>query len=284
MFNAQGVKVLISAPGGTDSQVETVKLAIADWNGERGENAGALLLPRFWRSDAVPVVGKGSGQDVINRQLVDGADIVMALFDTRLGMATDVAVSGTAEEIQRASAQPDKHVHVFFSNGPIDRSQLKEAARLEKFRQQLFKEGLIGDYGDNDDLRRKIRTAIEHDVTKLLATSPLATTPTSPEPPLPKQHAIPVVTVVNRGRHDYRLIVTNRSPEVTAEGMNIDFGELGNTAYREDDDAFDLVPYGERGWPLGLDMGSPRKATITLAWFEGDEQRKSAQTIDTFGN
>ena len=36
-----------------------------------------------------------SGQSVINEQLVGDVDIVIAIFDSRLGMA------GTAEEIQR---------------------------------------------------------------------------------------------------------------------------------------------------------------------------------------
>ena len=49
----------------------------------------------------MPRLGSGRGQGVINEQLVDDADIVLALFDSRLGQATAAAVSGTAEEITR---------------------------------------------------------------------------------------------------------------------------------------------------------------------------------------
>jgi hypothetical protein len=91
-----------------------------------------MLLPRHWKSDAIPRVGTDSGQGVINNQLVDDADIVIALFDGRLGQATADAVSGTAEEIQRA-IDAGKHVHVWFSNEPIGRdTDPEQLAALKK--------------------------------------------------------------------------------------------------------------------------------------------------------
>ena len=113
MFEAFVLKVLISAPGDTDDEVAAVKESLHGWNGSRAEAAQVILLPRHWKSDAVPRLGSGSGQGVINEQLVDDADIVLALFDSRLGQATAAAVSGTAEEIKRA-VDAGKHVHVWF--------------------------------------------------------------------------------------------------------------------------------------------------------------------------
>lgn len=100
-------------PGWVHRRLTQVKQALSGWNGDRAESAEVILLPRDWRSDAIPRVGVGSGQGVINEQLADGADIVIALFDSRLGQATADAVSGTAEEIQRA-IEAGKHVHVWF--------------------------------------------------------------------------------------------------------------------------------------------------------------------------
>ena len=117
-FEAFVLKVLISSPGDTGEEVAAVKESLHGWNGSRAESAQVILLPRHWKSDAVPRLGAGGGQGVINEQLVDDADIVIALFDSRLGQATADAVSGTAEEIQRA-VDAGKHVHVWFSNEPI---------------------------------------------------------------------------------------------------------------------------------------------------------------------
>ncbi len=102
MFDASVLKVLLSSPGDTGEEVAAVKESLHGWNGSRAESAQVILLPRHWKSDGVPRLGAGGGQGVINEQLVDDADIVIALFDSRLGQATAEAVSGTAEEIRRA--------------------------------------------------------------------------------------------------------------------------------------------------------------------------------------
>lgn len=100
-FDAHVLKVLIASPGDTSDERDAVVESLHGWNAARGEPENVVLLPRRWETDAVPHLG-GSGQSVINSQLVDDADIIIALFDSRLGQATDDAVSGTAEEIQRA--------------------------------------------------------------------------------------------------------------------------------------------------------------------------------------
>ncbi len=137
MFEAFVLKVLISTPGDTGEEVAAVTESLPGWNGSRAEAAQVILLPRHWKSNAVPRLGTSSGQGVINEQLVDDADIVIALFDSRLGQATAEAVSGTAEEIQRA-VDAGKHVHVWFSNEPIDRgADLDQLAALREFRASL---------------------------------------------------------------------------------------------------------------------------------------------------
>lgn len=167
MFDAHVLKVLISCPGDTTEEVEAVKQALHGWNRDRSESAQVILLPRHWKSDAVPRVGTGSGRGVINEQLVDDADIVIALFDSRLGQATAAAVSGTAEEIQRA-IDAGKHIHVWFSNEPIPRSaDLDQVAALNAFRDNLESQGLLGDYDSSPDLAYEVRSAIEADLVQL---------------------------------------------------------------------------------------------------------------------
>lgn len=126
---ASVLKVLIATPGDTGDEVAAVKESLHDWNSARAENAQVILLPRHWKSDAVPRLGAGSGQGVINKQLVDSADIVIAVFDSRLGHPTADAVSGTAEEIQCA-IDAAKHVHIWFSNEPIGRKAAEDLDQL----------------------------------------------------------------------------------------------------------------------------------------------------------
>jgi hypothetical protein len=60
-------------------------------------------------------------QAIINRQLVDDADLLFAVFSTRLGSPTGVAESGTAEEIERLRGM-QKPVLVYFSQAPLLRN------------------------------------------------------------------------------------------------------------------------------------------------------------------
>lgn len=81
---------------------DEVERVLSEWNAHRAAAAQILLRPRRWEIASVPISGQGDAQSVINSQLVDQSDIVIAIFYHRLGSATARAVSGTAEEIQRA--------------------------------------------------------------------------------------------------------------------------------------------------------------------------------------
>lgn len=167
MFDAVVLRVMISSPGDTVEEVAAVKEALHDWNASRTESAHVILLPRHWKSDAVPRMSPSGAQGIINKHLVDSADIVVALFDTRLGQATPNAVSGTAEEIHRAT-EAGKIVHVWFSAEDIQRgADLDQLARLQDYRKTLGGQALLGEYASPSDLAHQVRNAIEHDVAEM---------------------------------------------------------------------------------------------------------------------
>lgn len=100
-FEGRVLNVLIASPGDTAEARNVIERAIASWNSDRASRERTVLLSRRWETDAVPEMG-GDGQQVINRQLVDDADIVLAVFHSRLGAQTSRAESGTVEEVERA--------------------------------------------------------------------------------------------------------------------------------------------------------------------------------------
>lgn len=106
-------------------------------------------------------------QSIINEQGVDGADIVVALFGSRLGSPTREAVSGTVEEIERA-VNSGKPVHPYFSTAPlphdVDTSQLDG---LRQFRQEISERGLLGEFDDVRQLESQIWAAIELDLARM---------------------------------------------------------------------------------------------------------------------
>src|ERR1700757_2036717 len=142
MFDAHVIEVAISTPSDTDEEVEAIRKSLHALSISRGKRDGVVVLSYHWKTDAVPRMSAEGAQGVINKQLIDKADIVVALFDRRLGQATPDAVSGTAHEIKRA-AEAGKHVHVWFSAEPIERHAIDpdELVRLAEYRKQIEAEG-----------------------------------------------------------------------------------------------------------------------------------------------
>jgi hypothetical protein len=224
----------------------------------------------------VPRLGASGGQGVINEQLVDTADIVIALFDSRLGQATADAVSGTAEEIQRA-VDAGKHVHVWFSNEPVSReADLEQLAALKKFRADLESQGLLGEYDNPADLAFKVRAAVEDDVAQMGLGSPNAGRRRA-------EHARPLAR-----RDGDSLVIENKSTSVTAEQFRfIKEGvwpagfDGGNTTVDlfYDGEPFDLLPEAHMHWSMAVFMQSPPQLKLTMRWLEDGESREVTQTI-----
>lgn len=277
MFPATVLKVLIATPGDTGEEVDAVIKSTHSWNGRRAEAEGVVLLPRHWKSDSVPLVDASGAQSVIDSQLVDSADIVVAVFDSRLGQATEDAVSGTAHEIER-TIEAGKPVHVYFSDEPISRSaDPQELARLNNFRKEMESKGLLGVYSDPTDLGYQVREAIEHDLTQMdLGVETLAVA-------APAQHAIPRLTY-DRGQQ--QLVVENKSDAVTADQFVLEVASAAATDGRADfhlqyqSDPVNLLPLSTAHWPLVLYWGSPRQTNFIMRWLEdGGEPQEQTQTV-----
>jgi hypothetical protein len=84
-FEARVLTVLIASPGDTVDARDVVEQTILSWNRDRSHVERVVLLPVRWEADAVPEMGS-DGQSIINRQLVDRADIVVALFHSRVAL------------------------------------------------------------------------------------------------------------------------------------------------------------------------------------------------------
>ncbi|MGX9294109.1 MULTISPECIES: hypothetical protein [Tsukamurella] len=284
-FDAHVLKVMISSPGDTTDEVQAVKDALYGWNGSRSENAETVLLPRFWKTDAVPTLSSSGGQSVINSQLLDDADIVIVLFDSRLGQATDTAVSGTAEEIERADGA-GKPVHVWFSDEPIDRhTDLKELGRLKKFRDELEDKGLLGVYADLNDLAYKVRDAVESDISKMGLGTPSVKRKGEHAKPRAKirswreQDGIDRRSGAAKFKTRNRLVLENLSDTVTAEGLTVDLGELESWVRRPTTEPFDLPPDSPLEWVALLVGDIPPQLTVTFRWTEDGNEHSFDQPL-----
>lgn len=280
-----GLLVVIASPGDTSEERAAVRDQINDWNINNGRRAGIAFLPWLYERSSVPSLG-GRPQSIINAQAVDRADVVVAFFDSRLGTATGVDVSGTAEEIRRAHSL-GKPVHVYFSTEPIPRdADLDQQAALRVFRKELEEEGLLGDYSDPADLAGQVIRALEHDidVAGWSETAPdRAARVSGAKLSWHHDHRTEQQGLDRNGKMKYRtisnrLVVTN-SGEVAAEDLTFEVTGLDGTDLHLDapSEPVTIEPDSSRSWiAIPLSSGSVQ---IDAAWTEAGDPRSRRWTI-----
>jgi hypothetical protein len=155
-FDATIFPILIAGPSDVTDELDAAVLAVTTWNDGHAGAMGLMMEPRSWRTHSAPELGEDA-QAILNRQLGDQCDAVLAIFGTRMGTPTPRAISGTAEEIDRFVAA-GKRVMVYFSTGPIPREGFspEQYQALEDFKRAMRQRGLLGEYASTDDLRRQL--------------------------------------------------------------------------------------------------------------------------------
>jgi hypothetical protein len=284
-FDAHVLLTLIASPGDTAEERDAVERALHSWNADRAIREQVILLPRRWENSAVPRLG-GRGQGVINEQLVDDVDIVIALFDSRLGMATGEAVSGTAEEIQRAH-EAGKPVHVWFSEEPIPRdADLDQVRALQEFKAALQPLGLLGKYASPDDLAFKVRQAVESDLAAL-SLDPSTTRRVTPTAAIlrARYESDREPHVDNRGRTKYRtrrerLTIRNVGGTAASE-VHPELRAVGEGAPPQlwGDEAPTILPESEFSWPITSSSGTTRVVEVVMTWTENSVERVESQHV-----
>jgi hypothetical protein len=279
-FDARVLTILIASPGDTSDARDVVEQTILSWNRDRSHGERVVLLPVRWETDAVPEMGS-DGQSIINRQLVDRADVVVALFHSRVGAPTPRAESGTAEEIDRA-VERGVPVHVYFAEMPypygVDPDELE---RLHAFRETIQARGLLGRYLSAEDLTAKVRTALEHDVAVLVA-APQSGGPGDMRSVGPRA-VLRARFEPDRAASD-RLIIENVG-DGPAEGVEVALEAIG------EGDAPELVGYApiesllpRTGYRLliAVTMGSAAQWRVQMRWREGSETFEETQSVSAF--
>jgi hypothetical protein len=285
-FDAHVLQVLIASPSDTKEARDETEKALHGWNSARAVREQVILLPRRWESDSVPRMGSGDGQEVINAQLVDSSDIVIVIFNSKIGQATPRAISGTAEELERAVDQ-GKHVHVFFSDAPVPRDALESAKEVEEFKKSLEAKGLYGSFSDAADLAYQVRNAIEADLQLMDLAAPTGRN-------AGQRGADPIASyefhreqdVDNRGKIRYktrntRLEVTNHG-EAAADNFTftltpVDGGEL--PMLERNTTGVTIPARGMFAYPLIQLGGSASVLTMEMAWEEHGKPKTKTQTV-----
>jgi hypothetical protein len=169
-YSATAYRLLLSAPGDvSDEDIATVMATIARWNAVYGPQFGAVVVPTHWKLHSAAEHGIRP-QESLNVQLVEKADIVIAIFWQRLGSPTGEAASGTLEEIEEATAA-GAYVAILrcardLPRRGVDPDQLK---KLDEFYEQVATRSLMLDFADSAELTRHVDAILNASVTRTRA-------------------------------------------------------------------------------------------------------------------
>ena len=160
MFSANVYRIMIGCPGDVREEVETAKEVINRWTRVHAEQDRIVLLPINWETNSYPEHG-AHPQKILDKQVVEKSDLLIAIFGARLGSQTDTAASGTIEEIEE-HIKAGKPVMLFFRmlNDTTSVSS-EEFIRFESFKKSVKSRALYREYKAAQDFEKAFTDAME---------------------------------------------------------------------------------------------------------------------------
>jgi len=164
---AKVYRILIASPSDVTDERKIIREEVHRWNAMHAVDMKIILMPIGWETDATPDL-RESGQEVINRQLVDTCDILIGVFWTRLGTPTALGGTGTEVEIGRARNE-GKRCMVYFSDELVSPSQIdtEQYKQVQEYWRKLQPTGLANRYKTIEDFRKIVLLHINSAVSEI---------------------------------------------------------------------------------------------------------------------
>lgn len=160
------IDIAIASPGDVSDEREAIPRVFVRWN---DRNTDAMLHPVMWESTSVPTLGDHP-QHILNRQIIDRSELLLAILWSKLGTPTPTARSGTVEEIQQFIAiKGPGRVMLYFCtrNLPYD-TDPADLAKLREFKAEMRSKGLYHEYASVEEFERVLYQHLDAKVAELL--------------------------------------------------------------------------------------------------------------------
>jgi hypothetical protein len=168
------LRVFVASPSDVDEERIRLESIIDEINKTIDSSSGAQLELVKWETDVIPGVGKYP-QDVINKQIGDDIDIFIGILWKKFGSSTDVALSGTEEEFNRAyekyTMNPGSiHILFYFKEAPVNPYEVdsKQFEMVKEFRHNLGGKGVLWHtYKDMNDFEKNLRMHLHKKIKEI---------------------------------------------------------------------------------------------------------------------
>jgi hypothetical protein len=161
------VNILIASPGDVQEERDAVLKVFNRWN---NANPDTFLNAVMWESASVPTLGDHP-QHILNDQMIEKSDLLVAILWSKLGTPTPTAKSGTLDEIgEFIEKKGPQRVMLYFCTRDIPYDiNPTEFAKLRIFKEQMASQGLFHEYRTVDEfeghLYRHLDTKVQQFVT-----------------------------------------------------------------------------------------------------------------------
>lgn len=146
--------LLISCPGDVEEFIGAIEDAVKRFNSLFGGMHNIWISTKYWKDNSYPQMGD-KAQNILNRQLVNKCDMLVAMFWTRFGTQTDRYGSGTEEEIETMIFS-GKQVFLYFLDKECAPSKYSsDYENVRKFKEQCKRRGLYREVSDERELSKK---------------------------------------------------------------------------------------------------------------------------------
>ncbi|HEY2234808.1 MAG TPA: hypothetical protein VGK01_15155 [Candidatus Angelobacter sp.] len=163
--NAHAIEILLAGPSDVKREIQVARNVIDAWNAAHSHTENTVLQAIYWDTHAFPEIGDRP-QGVINRQLVDRCDLLIAIFWKSIGSPTGVAPSGTIEEVERFrnSGRP---VMLYFSEALLPHDA--DVSKIDQVRQykKSLNNGLYWVFKSSSQFRQRLTVHLPQAIARL---------------------------------------------------------------------------------------------------------------------
>lgn|GEM_PF-764664 len=170
-YNATAVKIVIASPSDVPNERRIIRNVLSEWNNINAESSKVVLMPVGWETHSSPLMGSRP-QQIINEQVLENSDVLIAVFWTRIGTPTGEAASGTIEEIQR-HVDAGKPTMIYFSSAPVrpDSVDTEQFQLIKEFKSWCYEKGLVEGYETPEEFKEKLFRQVSQTVLRLYSSN-----------------------------------------------------------------------------------------------------------------
>jgi hypothetical protein len=295
-YSATTYRLLISAPGDISEQdLRIVTETIGRWNASYGQEFGAVVVPVHWEMNSAAEHGERP-QASLNAQLVESADILIALFWHRLGSDTGEAESGTVEEIEEAD-EHGAYVAILrcTRDYPQDSMDPGQVERVQEFFGRMRPKSLMLDYDNDRVLAQHVEAIVNRAISRGGAKAEAAV---EQQPNQAGAQVWPRVESSERNvadlqgrmktKRDWQLVLANTGHEAARNvGYRLELEGEGE----EEELPLDtndglkletLPPNSDARYRLLLHMGVAPQARCVVSWEDATGEHENSATLRFF--